>query len=83
MEATLPGTVTRGGPATTARCVPEAPSSRSGPNTSATRGTKSQPSLLADPDQQTDQRAGRQMSLSHAKGLPPDQHRVLADGTTG
>ena len=23
------------------------------------------------------------MSLSHAKGLPPNQHRVLADGTPG
>ena len=40
----------------------------------------SQPS---DPDQQTDQRTDSQMSLSHAKGLPPDQHWVLADGTTG
>jgi hypothetical protein len=84
VEATLPGIGTRRWPwHNDASSVPDASSSWSGPNTSATRGMKSQRSASGRPGP-TNGSAGRgQMSLSHAKGLPSNQHRVLADGTPG
>src|SRR5579859_7095418 len=83
VEATLPGIGTRRWPwHNDASYVPNASSSWSGPNTSATRGMKSQQSASGRPGPTNGSAAGAQMSLSHAKGLP-DQHRALADGTPG